>query len=126
MPQFDKITFLNQFFWLSLFFIFLFFICNNFLLPKLCVVFKARFKKVQKKNTFFILYQEELNGISNSIYFILDSSIAASEQTFLGVSSELEYYSASFENFLNEIQKNSFENFEHTRRLISQEINNVK
>lgn len=51
MPQFDKITFFNQIFWLILLFsTFYFIILKNFL-PKISSVLKARTKKLIKGNS---------------------------------------------------------------------------
>ena len=51
MPQFDKITFFNQVFWLILFFSSFYFICLKTLLPTLSSVLKVRNKKLQKATT---------------------------------------------------------------------------
>jgi F0F1-type ATP synthase membrane subunit b/b' len=48
MPQFDKITFFNQIFWLFFFFTGYYFLLLKIFLPKLCSVLKIRNKKLQK------------------------------------------------------------------------------
>ena len=48
MPQFDKITFFNQIFWLFFFFSSFYLILLKVFLPKLSSVLKARTKKLQK------------------------------------------------------------------------------
>ena len=125
MPQFDKITFLNQFFFLSIFFLFLFFFCNNFLLPKICIIFKTRAKKLNKKNSVLLAYDTELNKVSSSVYFLLDSSISASEISLSGNFADLDLYSVYFKNFLDSTFENSFENFEHKRTIANIEISKI-
>ena len=51
MPQFDKITFFNQVFWLILFFSSFYFLCLKAILPTLSSVLKVRNKKLQKAKT---------------------------------------------------------------------------
>jgi len=51
MPQFDKITFFNQVFWLILFFSSFYFLCLKTILPTLSSVLKVRNKKLQKATT---------------------------------------------------------------------------
>ena len=51
MPQFDKITFFNQVFWLILSFSSFHFLCLKTLLPTLSSVLKVRNKKLQKATT---------------------------------------------------------------------------
>jgi len=51
MPQFDKITFFNQIFWLILFFSSFYFSCLKIVLPALSSVIKVRNKKLQKATT---------------------------------------------------------------------------
>jgi hypothetical protein len=54
VPQFDRISFFNQLFWVLIFFSSTYFCCLNFLLPKTAAVLKARSKKIDKgtSNTF--------------------------------------------------------------------------
>jgi len=49
MPQFDKITFFNQIFWLFFFFSGFYLLLLKFFLPKLGSVLKARAKKTSKR-----------------------------------------------------------------------------
>jgi hypothetical protein len=46
MPQFDKITFFTQIFWLTLIFFSFYFLILRFFLPKLAAVLKSRKKKL--------------------------------------------------------------------------------
>jgi len=71
MPQFDKITFFNQIFWLFVFFFGFYFIFLKIFLPKLSSILKARTKKLQKGSfgvTFFAKEQDNvIISYNNSI-----------------------------------------------------------
>jgi len=73
MPQFDKVTFLNQLFWLGLFFTILFFFCNNFFLPKIGFLLKGRYKKLQKKSGFALSLSDEFKNTSDNANFTYDN-----------------------------------------------------
>ena len=69
MPQFDKITFFNQIFWLFIFFSSFYLVSIKFFLPNLSSALKARTKKLQKSCTgvlFFFKEQEKLTELFNS------------------------------------------------------------
>jgi len=59
MPQFDKITFFNQIFWLFAFFSGFYFIFLKIFLPKLSSVLKARQKKLQKGSQGLVSFSKE-------------------------------------------------------------------
>jgi F0F1-type ATP synthase membrane subunit b/b' len=59
MPQFDKITFFNQIFWLFFFFSGFYFIFLKIFLPKLSSVLKARTKKLQKGSSGVASFSKE-------------------------------------------------------------------
>ena len=61
MPQFDKITFFNQLFWLFIFFSGFYLISLKVFLPKLSSVLKARTKKLQKGSEGLASFNDELN-----------------------------------------------------------------
>jgi len=48
MPQFDKITFLNQILWLFFFFFFVYFLILKFFLTRLAFILKVREKKLSR------------------------------------------------------------------------------
>mmetsp|Transcript_7924 Transcript_7924/g.24460 ORF Transcript_7924/g.24460 Transcript_7924/m.24460 type:complete len:124 (+) Transcript_7924:769-1140(+) len=52
MPQFDKITFFNQIFWLIFLFCFFYFILLKKFLPRIATVMKLRAKKLVKSGAF--------------------------------------------------------------------------
>ena len=66
MPQFDKITFFNQIFWLFIFFSGFYLISLKVFLPKLSSVLKARTKKLQKGSEGLTFFNEELVDVNTS------------------------------------------------------------
>ena len=68
MPQFDQITFFNQIFWLTFFFLSFYFIILKNYLPKLSAGLKTRKKKLllgSQANTTFNKEQLEVSNGSN-------------------------------------------------------------
>lgn len=66
MPQFDKITFFNQIFWLlTLFLTFYLVLLKNFL-PKISAVLKVRTKKLLKGNSLSEGSSLEINEVHNA------------------------------------------------------------
>jgi len=72
MPQFDKITFFNQIFWLFFFFSGFYFIFLKIFLPKLSSVLKARAKKLQKGSSGVASFSKEQSLAANSFNFLLE------------------------------------------------------
>ena len=67
MPQFDKITFFNQIFWLILIFLSFYLILLKNFLPKISSVLKARSKKLLKSNSLATqLKEEELSVLQDT------------------------------------------------------------
>ena len=66
MPQFDKITFFNQIFWLFIFFSGFYLISLKVFLPKLSSVLKARTKKLQKGSEGLTSFNDELKDVNVS------------------------------------------------------------
>jgi hypothetical protein len=62
MPQFDKLTFFNQIFWVVFIFFGFYFVLLRFFLPKLSSVLKIRQKKLQ------IFSSNKLNTVSDFSY----------------------------------------------------------
>jgi len=71
MPQFDKITFFNQVFWLFLFFSGFYLILLTDFLPKISSVLKARIKKLQKGTEDVVFLLKEQDTVTNlfNIFF---------------------------------------------------------
>ena len=64
MPQFDKITFFNQIFWLFVFFSGYYLLLLKVFLPKLGAVLKARSKKLQKGTEGVVGFKQEQQEVS--------------------------------------------------------------
>ena len=64
MPQFDKITFFNQIFWLFVFFSGYYLLLLKVFLPKLGAVLKARSKKLQKGTQGVVGFKQEQEDVS--------------------------------------------------------------
>jgi hypothetical protein len=81
MPQFDKITFFNQIFWLFIFFSGFYLISLKIFLPKLSSVLKARTKKLQKGSegvVFFSKEQDKVTELFNSSIENMSSVVKSS------------------------------------------------
>ena len=91
MPQFDKITFFTQIFWLTIIFFGFYFIMLQIFLPKIAAVLKTRKKKLSigangvsnlNKEQFSVLnfrnnfVQNFTNNAKNNLIFIVSSSIS--------------------------------------------------
>jgi len=64
MPQFDKITFFNQIFWLFVFFSGYYLLLLKVFLPKLGAVLKARSKTLQKGTEGVVGFKQEQEQVS--------------------------------------------------------------
>ena len=85
MPQFDKITFFTQIFWLTIIFFGFYFIMLQIFLPKIAAVLKTRKKKLSigvdgvsilNKEQFFVLSFRN-NFVQNFVYTSKNSLITA-------------------------------------------------
>lgn len=72
MPQFDKITFFNQIFWLFFFFSASHSIFLKFYLPALSSVLKARVKKLQKGTQGLFTFFDEQSKIRDFFNLFLE------------------------------------------------------
>jgi len=72
MPQFDKITFFNQIFWLFFFFTGYYFLLLKIFLPKLCSVLKIRNKKLQKGVKNLAVYVKEQEMVATSFNYYME------------------------------------------------------
>jgi len=99
MPQFDKITFFNQIFWLFFFFSSFYLILLKVFLPKLSSVLKARTKKLQKGSEGAASLAEEqtqvienFNSSIEEMSLVVKNSVADStEKLNFWVSSQLQH-----------------------------------
>jgi len=97
MPQFDKITFFNQIFWLFILFSGFYFIFLKIFLPKLSSILKARAKKLQKGSSGVTSFSKEQDNVNlfynNSIEqvsgVVKSSVLNSSEKTTIWLESSL-------------------------------------
>jgi F0F1-type ATP synthase membrane subunit b/b' len=117
VPQFDKITFFNQVFWLFVFFAGFYLIFLKFFLPKLGSVLKVRNKKLQKGAANLIAFKEEqeLETSTFDEYFIedtieqeKDSILNSSEKTIVWVSNKLQNLNEENLNKSHALMEKSF------------------
>lgn len=79
MPQFDKITFFNNVFWLFFFFSGFYLILLTTFLPKISSVLKARIKKLQKGTEDMLLFPKEQEALTDFFNFSLGKIIFISK-----------------------------------------------
>lgn len=82
MPQFDKITFFNQIFWLFIFFSGFYLVFLKIFLPKLSSILKVRAKKLQKGSSGVVFFSKEQDKVTElfntsieNMSFIVKASI---------------------------------------------------
>jgi len=73
MPQFDKITFFNQLFWLFIFFSGFYLTLLKIFLPKLSSILKARNKKLQKGSTNLAALSEEQTFVTFIFHNLIET-----------------------------------------------------
>ena len=110
MPQFDKITFFTQIFWLFFFFSSFYLIFLKVFLPKLSSVLKARTKKLQKGSEGVANFIEEQNNVFEifnfsieQISFVVKTSMDESKQ-------KMNFWSKSLLSSLNDKNLNKSNN----------------
>jgi len=105
MPQFDKITFFNQIFWLFVFFSGYYLLLLKVFLPKISSVVKARSKKLKQGTRGLISYKNEQELVS----VIFNDSI---EKTAILVKKTINDETFKADSILNfwcsELNKNDF------------------
>lgn len=74
MPQFDKITFFNQLFWVFLFFFSFYFTFLIIVLPTISTLLKARSKKLQKNSSGLVSFSKEKEIITHLTSLSLENS----------------------------------------------------
>jgi len=73
MPQFDKITFFNQVFWLFFFFGGFYLIFLKIFLPKLASILKVRTKKLEKGASTLTAFTEEQNNATGIFHTLIEN-----------------------------------------------------
>jgi F-type H+-transporting ATPase subunit b len=108
MPQFDKITFFNQIFWLILIFSGFYFILLKNFLPKIGSVLKARNKKLLKSNTLAEQFKsEESSVLADSNRVFVGTASLCRTNLFNGVGKSNDWLSSSQKNLLISDLKNT-------------------
>jgi len=116
MPQFDKITFFNQIFWLILIFSSFYFILLKNYLPKIGSVLKARNKKLFKSNTLAGQFKsEELSVLADSTRVFVGTATLCRTSLFNGIGKSNDWLDSSQKSLyvsdLKKTQNNYFESF---------------
>lgn len=88
MPQFDKITFFNQIFWLFFFFSSFYLVLLKIFLPKLSSVLKARTKKLQKGIEGALIFSNEQDSATNLFNASLEEISAVAKTSIIKTTSE--------------------------------------
>lgn len=89
MPQFDKITFFNQIFWLVCLFLFFYLVLLKSFLSKISTIIKLRIKKFVRGNSF-----------SESSALEVSDTYNRSAKTLVGLCSSFRYFLLkNFENY---------------------------
>jgi len=108
MPQFDKITFFNQLFWLFIFFSGFYLTFLKFFLPKLSSILKARNKKLQKGSTNLTAFSEEQISVTFIFHNILETISFIAKNLLLNSSEKITiWFSASLKKLNEENLKKS-------------------
>ena len=102
MPQFDKITFFNQLFWLFVFFSGFYLTFLKFFLPKLSSILKARNKKLQKGSTNLTAFNEEQISVTFIFHNILETISFIAKNLLLNSSEKITIWVSASVKKLNE------------------------
>jgi len=108
MPQFDKITFFNQIFWLILIFSSFYIVLLKNYLPKIGSVLKARSKKLLKSNRMADQFKtEESSVLADSSRIFIGTAALCRTNLFNGVGKSNDWLNSSNENLLVSGLKNA-------------------
>jgi len=102
MPQFDKITFFNQLFWLFIFFSGFYLTLLKIFLPKLSSILKARNKKLQKGSTNLAALSEEQTFVTFIFHNLIETISSSSKNVLLNSSDKLTFYNSILFLIINE------------------------
>ena len=86
MPQFDKITFFNQLFWLFFFFSGFYLVLLHYFLPKLSSVLKARQKMLKNSLSGVSAMLTERSDVESSLHTDCSVSLAHKNASVFGAS----------------------------------------
>ena len=105
MPQFDKITFFNQVFWLFFFFGGFYLTFLKIFLPKLASILKARTKKLEKGASNLTAFAEEQNAVTATFHTLIEN-ITLNVKNIISISSE--DITNKVSNSLKNLNENNF------------------
>jgi hypothetical protein len=92
MPQFDKITFFNQVFWLFFFFSGFYLIFLKTFLPKLSSVLKVRIKKLQKGSSGVDSFLKEQTQVIDNFNFSLEQIFIVIKNSVFGSIEKMNFW----------------------------------
>jgi F0F1-type ATP synthase membrane subunit b/b' len=95
MPQFDKITFFNQIFWLFVFFSGYYLLLLKVFLPKLGAVLKARAKKLQKGTQGVVGFKQEQEEVSVVFNNSIEKMSSVVKKTISDSTAQTDYWVVS-------------------------------
>jgi len=110
MPQFDKITFFTQIFWLFFFFSSFYLIFLKVFLPKLSSVLKARTKKLQKGSEGVANFIEEQNNVIENFNFSIEQISFVVKTSMDESKQKMNFWSKSLLSSLNDKNLNKSNN----------------
>ena len=110
MPQFDKITFFTQIFWLFFFFSSFYLIFLKVFLPKLSSVLKARTKKLQKGSEGVANFIEEQNNVIENFNFSIEQISLVVKTSMDESKQKMNFWSKSLLSSLNDKNLNKSNN----------------
>jgi hypothetical protein len=110
MPQFDKITFFTQIFWLFFFFSSFYLIFLKVFLPKLSSVLKARTKKLQKGSEGVANFIEEQNNVIENFNFSIEQISFVVKTSMDESKQKMNFWSKSLLSSLNDRNLNKSNN----------------
>jgi len=129
MPQFDKITFFNQIFWLFAFFSGFYFIFLKIFLPKLSSVLKARQKKLQKGSQGLVSFSKEQDKTFEQFNTAIQESSISVKGSVLNTTESIKTWLDVTITYLNKEKLNSsnssIENFVYKQHVTPSIISNL-
>tara|TARA_B100000768_G_C11253785_1_gene365387 strand:- start:1193 stop:1573 length:381 start_codon:yes stop_codon:yes gene_type:complete len=112
MPQFDKITFFNQIFWLIVIFSSFYIVLLKNYLPKIGSVLKARSKKLLKSNTMAGQFKtEESSVLADSSRIFIGTATLCRANLFNGVGKSNDWLDSSNNTLLTSGLKSTQEEY---------------
>jgi len=102
MPQFDKITFFNQVFWLFVFFAGFYLTFLKIFLPKLSSILKARHKKLSKGASNVTAFANEQNKVTAVFHDLIENIASTAKNLIINSTEKMTNWISSSLKTLNE------------------------